>query len=890
MNNLKSKAKFTLPAFLTFIFCCLLFTAYFAVYRLYPLGSKSIVWCDLEQQHIPLLLEFKNIIHSGGSLLLGKGGGGMNIFGVFLFFISSPFSLLALLVDVRKIVYFINVITVLKLAASGFSASVFFRYIFKSLPASNNIILSLMYAFCGYGLMYYQNNMWLDMMYLFPILLLSLYRLVYSEKCDLYVICLSFSMILNFYLTFMNVIFIIVGFGIIIYTCRKNKRSKSCLLFLLGSVFAALITSFIWIPSLIQYTSSGRSESASRLFAAAYFIDYIPDKLALLLCTSAIISGFFIIFLRHSLFSINLNKSIAAMFLAMLIAVFIEPINRVFHTGSYQAYPLRYGYIVVFLGLCVCAAALSAPRRNAQIYNRKKAVFISLIICIAAVLMTVFISIFRADKINSYVTTLWVSNKDILRVLLISAPFIIGYFFLIIFRSNGCLNTKFVTLFLAVLFVGESFLSTHYYMKNTTNDLARFKETVNITNKIDDNSFYRVKENEPHLCSNMFEGLGFSSIAHYTSLNDRDFFYNMKRLGYSSYWLDSATSGGTMLTDAFLLNKYVISNGNSYNTFHSFRENTNVFRLYQNNVIFYGALMSDTAPQSLSDYNKFSRMDTTDYIAEKLLGVPDTVYECTPYECENVSLINKDGKYQISIDNPEKAACIKYSFLAKNKTEVYFDIFGNYSTNLNEEYNSAVNVYVGGRKVQSDYPKQHCSGILDLGTFEEQYVNVKVLINKDFTADCFGLYTLDVNKISNAVVNADSAPIKLSKNKITLSPESDGWIYIPFTYNKGFSAKINGKKCEIHKALGSFMAVKAKNGDKVELTFCPVGLKFGIAVSIIGTILFILFIIFEKKTERKIKRKTYQLAEKIVSFSWLAAVISIYILSVLLWLILQFIF
>ena len=888
MNNLKSKVKFTLPAFLTFIFCCLVFSAYFAVYRIYPFGSKSIVWCDLEQQHIPLLLEFKDIISSKGSLLLGKGGGGMNIFGVFLFFISSPFSFLALLVDAKKIVYFINVITVLKFALSGFTASIFFRYIFKSLPVSNNIILSLMYAFCGYGMMYYQNNMWLDMMYLFPILLLSLYRLAYSEKCDLYVICISLSMIFNFYLTFMNIIFVIVGFGIIIYTCRKNKRSKACLNFLCGSVLAALISSFVWIPALIQYTSSGRSESALRLFSAAYFVQYIPDKLALLLCTSAVISGLILIFVKRNLFAMSLNKSIAGMFIAMIIAVIIEPINAVYHTGSYQAYPLRYGYIVVFLGLSVCAAALSAPRRNDKIHNRKKAAFISLFICLAAILMTILATIFRADKINSYVTTLWTSGKTILMILLISAPFIIGYFLLMLFRSNGRLNTKFVTLFLAVLFVGESFLSTHYYMKNVNNNLTKFKETINITKKIDDNSFYRVKENENIICSNMFEGLGFYSIAHYTSLNDRDFFYNMKRLGYSSYWLDSSTSGGTLLTDAFLLNKYIITNKASDNDFYSFRENTNVFRLYQNNAIFYGALISNTSPKALTDYNNSARLNTTAYIAEKLLGETDTVRECTPYECENVSISHENGKYQIKLDNPEEKACIRYSFLAKNKTEVYFDLFGSYSTKLNEEYNSAVNVYVGSRQIQFGYPNKKCSGILDLGSFEGQYVDVKITVNKDFTADSFGLYTLDVNKISNAVVNADTASIKLTKNKITLSPEADGWIYIPFTYNKGYSAKINGEKCEIHKALGSFMAVKAQNGDKVVLTFCPVGLKFGIAVSISGIILFVLFILFEKKIFRK--RKAVILAEKITSILWFATAGTVYILSILLWLILQFIF
>ena len=55
---------------------------------------------------------------------------------------------------------------------------------------------------------------------------------------------------------------------------------------------------------------------------------------------------------------------------------------------------------------------------------------------------------------------------------------------------------------------------------------------------------------------------------------------------------------------------------------------------------------------------------------------------------------------------------IGYSIYADGRKELYFDLFGRYSTDLYEEYYGAVEVYVNGVLVQSNYPSSACSGIL----------------------------------------------------------------------------------------------------------------------------------------------------------------------------------
>lgn len=52
--------------------------------------------------------------------------------------------------------------------------------------------------------------------------------------------------------------------------------------------------------------------------------------------------------------------------------------------------------------------------------------------------------------------------------------------------------------------------------------------------------------------------MGYNSLSHYTSLTSRDYMYMMKQLGYSSYWMEVGSYGGTELTDALLSVKYLI--------------------------------------------------------------------------------------------------------------------------------------------------------------------------------------------------------------------------------------------------------------------------------------------------------------------------------------------
>ena len=53
-------------------------------------------------------------------------------------------------------------------------------------------------------------------------------------------------------------------------------------------------------------------------------------------------------------------------------------------------------------------------------------------------------------------------------------------------------------------------------------------------------------------------GLGYPTLNHYTSLTDEDYMFTMKKLGYSSYWMEVGSQDGSLLTDALLGNRYTV--------------------------------------------------------------------------------------------------------------------------------------------------------------------------------------------------------------------------------------------------------------------------------------------------------------------------------------------
>ena len=494
------------------------------------------------------------------------------------------------------------------------------------------------------------------------------------------------------------------------------------------------------------------------------------------------------------------------------------------------------------------------------------------------------------EKYGSYTATLWVEGSDAKAALLCGFAGAAAYWLFMISYRRGVIKTRLTALLMTGIMALESFFAFGVYFDNINDVTGRFAQTMELSDKIDDGDFYRAKSSKRYFYSNMMEAMGYSSIGHYTSLTDENFLFTAKKLGYSAYWLDVSSNGGTAVTDAFLMNRYIFGQSGDKNDLMEDFNTEHTLKIYRNTIVSDGAVISSVSPGELSGFAETQRLESTSYMAEKLYGIENILEEAEPYAVTNLTLTEKNGKIQAKIIDAEKDAAINYSFFAEGRQELYADLFGNYSTALKEPYFESVSIYVNGKAVSLDYPNKRENGIIDLGTFENKYVSVKIVVHKDFEADVFGIYRLDADKVSEGVENTGTGSITLDGNKITITADSPdgGYVYIPFAYSEGFSAEVNGRDTGIHKVLGAFMAVKLEEGsNEVVLTYYPEGFVIGAIVTIIGAALYILLLISGRKI--RIPAKAGSFSVKGVIFLSIAAFAVIYIMAAAGWIVMQFI-
>lgn len=824
----------------------LIFLFAFALGGMFPFGEGTISWCDMNQQGIPLLCNFKDILSGkGGFFLNTQNASGLNFLGVFFFYLSSPFSFLVAFVEKADIPFLVNILVILKLAVCAFTASLFFEKRFASLGRGLQTALGICYAFCGYGMMFFQNIMWLDVMYLFPIVLLGIFYLTEENKPTLLVISLCGCVILNYYISFMVFLFLILFFGF--YTYFFRKTDKTVILKLGGcAVVSLLATAAVWLPSFIQYSSSGRTTDIIENLKTADFFSSTDTTLPLLFCSGIIFAALFIVVPELA----NKGKNIKMylyLFVCLCLPLIIEPVNLMWHTGSYMAFPARYGFMTVFIGLILCAVVLSEFKFCEK--SDREAHFFTLIIISAATLLMFFFTKKNISVLSNYVQTLWGDRESMQGMLILCAVAVTAFVVVMRYAKRGLLRRRFFAGALCTVIIAESLCSVSVYMISARDklNLSNYQSFLALEDTVSNQAFYRVNTEEKYIDANMTGAAGFNSISHYTSLNSQNTMKAMKQLGYSGYWMETGNWGGSILSDALLSVGYTVTRSDSG---YTLKESENFLSL--------GILSESKLPETLESGN---RLEALGEVFGDMLA--DGVNPVTAYPHTNLSNCEYSYSYNTnSLHSTNPNSTITYEISVSDRQTLYFDCYDGFSTALNEHVNGSFSVAVNGQTVNSSYPSQSNNGLLNLGSFENNEVVITVTLLKDVYCCSFGVFGVDEGKVKAAAENAKCLDLTVKGSKITGSvPENVSNCFISLPYSEGYTVTLNGEKIDYYRALTGFICLYLPNyGGELEITYAPPGLTAGIIISVIGIVLLVLFVLFHNRLSalsQKIKNTVY---------------------------------
>lgn len=200
-------------ACLAFLVPAVILLIVFAICGVTPFGGNSLAEQDANIQYIEFFNYYRNLFHGEDTLLYSftnfLGGSGVALFAYYL---ASPFNLLILAVPAAQNHALFSLLVLLKLSLCGFTMTLFLRERFPKLSPLFTLLLAVSFALMQYNIAQTMNIIWLDGVYMLPLVLLGVYRLVRTGKSFLFFFATGAAILFNWYAGYFDCIAAILFF------------------------------------------------------------------------------------------------------------------------------------------------------------------------------------------------------------------------------------------------------------------------------------------------------------------------------------------------------------------------------------------------------------------------------------------------------------------------------------------------------------------------------------------------------------------------------------------------------------------------------------------------------------------------------------------------------
>ena len=810
MNFIKKNKWFLLTIISTIVVMFLIF----GLNNTYPFGEDVFPFMDFDSNYVPFYYRLWDLLHGYGSIFYDWNlGTGLNTFGGYI--INSmffPSSLLIVLFPRSFIPYALSFILIIKYVIIAIIFYAVINKVFPKLDGCYKYVFSLLYVFSGWGLLMMTNIIYLDVVALFPLLVLGYYYLLKEGKWKLYVIIFTLMFIFNYYMSY-QILFFIAGTTIIslIVLDIKDKMKKAVLI--AGLTALALgVSCFVLLPSIYQSFTSYRATG----LAIEYEYDFtLFTEKAVYLFTLGIpfVLSFKQLFVKKDK---KLNIFFCILLLYLLLPVFVESINAIWHTGLHSGFPLRQSFIISFVLIIGSLYYLDKNYKNKNKYS-----FVNLISFLMVIGLIIIMSFSFYNVITSKAMSVGVDTSQFICTLIIFILFIIGS--LLLFK----LDKKYFKICLVFLGIFNTILFSIFYMVRSVHVI----KAVGITSNTSINT-YNIGEDfnipdDNYNYVDVYDSLNINSpfILKRPSMNNRLHFVKSNELlfneifGYRYKETVVKSSGGTLLSNALLQNKYFITSGNLNDVFYELIESHDNYNLYKskynfNYIIPYsGKVFDEDSGSYLMNTNKLYQtlFDTDkDIIHIENIKDKDNIYKYT-------FVPNKTYYMVVDFDYvAEKGVAFSLGDIVIQNELMYID-----SVNSKVYINFRV-----GEKQKLELEKDEFL----VTNVEVGYIDDKEYINFWNSLDLF-----DVD-------------VSIDKNTKTyrFTTEEDTNILIPVNYDDAMKVYVNGEEVKYKCNAINMISIKVNKGDtEVVLKYIPKYFNEGIIISIVCIVLLILLFIFK---------------------------------------------
>lgn len=459
----------------------------------YPFGENSILKVDLYHQYAPFHQELRQKILTGDSLFYSwEGGLGKEFLSQIAYYTASPISIFILFFPATYISEAILFFVFIKIVLCSFC----FGYYLKNTFNKDGILVSIfaiMYAFMAYITSFYWNIMWLDSIYLFPLVALGIDRLVKNGAYKTYLISLIFCIIVNFYIAFLVCIFATIYFLIKVfseYSIRTDFKIILNRVFKFGilSLLAGGTTMFLAIPTVIAL---GRTQTSNTTFPTfkmyqnvyqiitAHFSGARPVVLARNEDLPNVYSGVLVMALIPTYFfnkEIKIKERIffALLIIFMLACSIFKQLDFIIHGFHFPSnLPHRYTFIYSFIMLALCFKSLVYAKGI-----RPLAMYITIPIYIIYMIVSEYVLINVIEDISSVL-----SLGDIVTniILLFAYSIFVVYYKKNYERKNSNTNNSKIKKFSLIASIAFILLATILLIIGLVNSVSSLSEGTSVS-------------------------------------------------------------------------------------------------------------------------------------------------------------------------------------------------------------------------------------------------------------------------------------------------------------------------------------------------------------------------------------------------------------------------
>lgn len=764
-----------------FAFSVALFVALAVAGHVYPFGDNSFLTNDLKYQYIDFFAWFRRVLLGEASLRYSFSQGlGMNTWGLYSYYLASPFNLLCALFPADKLTLFVFVISALKLGCIHISSAWYVQKRFD-LPKPAAFLLSLSFTFCSWTISNLRNPLWIDCLILLPICAYGCYELIRKQRMIRLVIATALNVMFCWYTAYISILFlcIFVLVEFVDYVAEEGFSWKLMLdraLRFAGAIaLGLLLSAWTFLPTILAMSKGGPVLALGPLLKTSLkslIRGFLPCMWVSNESTPQFYCGIVMMLLAVSLLvnrTVSIKTRIATLVVTIILVAssVLSPLEYIWcgmrvPNGFYS----RTAFLLSFFALWAAGHALQALKNQPKLRQAYRPVVIMPLLALTA------IELFA----NAHV--MW--NQ---------------------------------------LYTGYSEKANSAYVATATDTITTIQDQTSA-------SFYRIDRTTTRVDSaalNEGLALGYNQLSSYSSANNPQAIALLNSLGYSSVGEFSTRYAEPILAvDALLGVKYAIAEHapSGYAAMTEIADTASA--VYENPYALSVGVMTSNDIQNctLKGENPFEKQND---LYSKILGREVMLY--TKIEAKNTEDDENLRQWNATVPS----GSIGYLYINKDATAGSYwpvTLTIDQRTIGNEAWRFDNNI----RQIAdaSDSPSQH---------------TVSIGVAKGYTdmpqdnEPVFYALNLDVfEQIINELKMSEFVPTVFEDGRIEgeYTAKDDGNLLLSVPYDEGWNVTVNGTATELtpaaDKGLSSLNMQKGAN--RIVMTYKTPGALAGLAVSL----------------------------------------------------------